>query len=48
MHLMHMSQMHNVSCKQHIADIYCKGFYMYKIYVEILSLTNLIIKEKNE
>jgi hypothetical protein len=48
MHLMHMFQMHSVSCKQHIADIYYKGFYMYKIYIEIPSLTNLIIKEKNE
>ena len=48
MHLMHMFQMHSVSCKQHKSDICFKGFNIYKIYLEVLSLTNLIIKEKNE
>jgi uncharacterized protein (TIGR02001 family) len=33
-----------VSCKQHKSDICYKGFNVYKIYIETLSLTNLIIK----
>jgi uncharacterized protein (TIGR02001 family) len=39
-----MFQMHSVSCKQHKSDICYKGFNVYKIYIETLSLTNLIIK----
>ncbi len=48
MHLMHMFQMHSVSCKQHIADIYILDLLVlkYEIYIEVLSLINLIIKEK--
>jgi len=34
-----------VSCKQHKSDICYKGFNVYKIYIETLSLTNLTIKE---
>jgi len=33
-----------VSCKQHNSDICYKVFNLYKIYIEVLSLTNLIIK----